>query len=62
MNTLLPLAEKIRGHWLIKNQVHWVKDVICNEDKSKIKDRQTARNLLFLYTIIMNSLGILILA
>jgi hypothetical protein len=38
---LLPseiFAEKIRGHWLIENQVHW----IFNEDKSKIKDQQTA--------------------
>ena len=25
-------AAKIRGHWLIENQVHWVKDVIFNED------------------------------
>ena len=38
---LLPskkIAAKIRGHWLIENQVHW----IFNEDKSKIKDQQTA--------------------
>ena len=25
-------AAKIRGDWLIENQVHWVKDVIFNED------------------------------
>ena len=25
-------AARIRGHWLIENQVHWVKDVIFNED------------------------------
>jgi predicted transposase YbfD/YdcC len=31
-------AEKIRGHWLIENQVHW----IFNEDKSKIEERQAA--------------------
>ena len=34
---LLPskkIAAKIRGHWLIENQVHWVKDVIFNIDKS----------------------------
>ena len=28
------IAAKIRGHWLIENQVHWVKDVIFNIDKS----------------------------
>lgn len=48
------IAPKIRGHWLIENQVHWVKDVIFNEDKSKIRELQAARNLSLLYTIIMN--------
>ena len=47
-------AAKIRGHWLIENQVHWVKDVIFNEDKSKIRELQAARNLSLLYIIIMN--------
>jgi predicted transposase YbfD/YdcC len=48
------IAPKIRGHWLIENQVHWVKNVIFNEDKSKIRELQAARNLSLLYTIIMN--------
>ena len=48
------IAAKIRGDWLIENQVHWVKDVIFNEDKSKIRKLQAARNLSLLYTIIMN--------
>ncbi|MCL2937028.1 MAG: hypothetical protein MGU50_10815 [Trichodesmium sp. MAG_R02] len=39
---LKKIAAKIRGHWLIKNQVHWVKDVIFNEDKSKIRELQAA--------------------
>ena len=54
---LLPskkIAAKIRGHWLIENQVHWVKDVIFNEDKSKIRELQAGRNFSLLYTIIMN--------
>ena len=50
----IKIAAKIRGHWLIENQVHWVKDVIFNEDKSKIRELQAARNLSLLYTIIMN--------
>ena len=25
-------AEVIRGHWLIENRLHWVKDVTLNED------------------------------
>jgi len=48
------IAAKIRGHWLIENQVHWVKDVIFNEDKSKIRELQADRIFSLLYTIIMN--------
>ena len=50
----IKIAAKIRGHWLIENQVNWVKNVIFNEDKSKIRELQAARNLSLLYTIIMN--------
>lgn len=28
----------IRGHWGIENRLHWVKDVIFNEDKNKIRE------------------------
>ena len=28
----LQFAEAIRGHWLIENRLHWVKDVTLNED------------------------------
>jgi predicted transposase YbfD/YdcC len=47
-------AEKIKGHWLIENQLHWVKDVIFGEDKLKIKDYQTSHNWSILISIIMN--------
>ena len=47
-------AVKIKNHWLIENQVHWVKDVIFGEDKLKIKDYKTAHNWSILISIIMN--------
>jgi predicted transposase YbfD/YdcC len=47
-------AEKIQEHWLIENQVHWVKDVIFNEDKSKIKRREVAAKLSLFVTLILN--------
>jgi predicted transposase YbfD/YdcC len=47
-------AQKIKNHWLIENQLHWVKDVIFGEDKLKIKDYQTAHNWSILISIIMN--------
>lgn len=30
-------AKGIRGHWSIENRLHWVKDVMQNEDKAAIK-------------------------
>ena len=38
-------AEGIRGHWYIENKLHYVKDVIMNEDTSGIKDETAACNL-----------------
>ena len=31
-------AEAIRGHWGIENRNHYVRDVSCDEDKSRIRD------------------------
>jgi len=47
-------AERIKGHWLIENQVHWVKDVIFNEDKSRIKELNVADKFSLLITLSMN--------
>ncbi|NES25826.1 MAG: ISAs1 family transposase [Symploca sp. SIO3E6] len=29
-------AQGIRGHWGIENRLHWVKDVVLDEDSSRI--------------------------
>ena len=47
-------AQKIQEHWLIENQVHWVKDVIFNEDKSRIKNKEVAGKFSLLVTLILN--------
>ncbi|AKV67577.1 Mobile element protein [Microcystis panniformis FACHB-1757] len=47
-------AKIIRGHWKIENQLHWVKDVIFEEDKSEISDFQAASNWSILTTIGLN--------
>jgi predicted transposase YbfD/YdcC len=31
-------AAAIRGHWGIENQNHYVRDVSCDEDRSRIRD------------------------
>lgn len=34
--------EGIRGHWSIENRLHYVKDVVMNEDRANMKNKQTA--------------------
>ena len=46
--------QRIRGHWRIENQIHWVKDVILNEDKMKIHQIQATTNFSILKTIVLN--------
>lgn len=38
------LANCIRKHWTIENELHWSLDVAFNEDKCKIKDKNAAAN------------------
>jgi predicted transposase YbfD/YdcC len=52
-------AAKIRGHWSIENQLHWVKDVILGEDNWPIRQFQAATNVSVLRTIALNLLRIL---
>lgn len=47
-------AQKIRGHWKIENQLHWVKDVIFKEDTLPLTDFQAISNLSILQTIALN--------
>ncbi len=55
-------AQKIRGHWPIENQLHWVKDVIFKEDTLPLTDFQAVSNFSIIQTIALNlfrSLGFL---
>lgn len=38
------LADKIRKHWSIENQLHWVLDVAFGEDAQRIRDARGAQN------------------
>ena len=42
---LCVLADAIRGHWRIENQLHWTLDVTFNEDQSRHRKGQGARNM-----------------
>jgi predicted transposase YbfD/YdcC len=52
-------ATQIRGHWLIENQLHWVRDAIFKEDLSPISHFQAVTNLSILLTIAINLLRFL---
>jgi predicted transposase YbfD/YdcC len=32
------MGDVIRGHWGIENRQHYVRDVTCDEDRSRIRD------------------------
>lgn len=42
------LAEAVRGHWKIENELHWSLDVTFREDDSRIRGRRQAANLSWL--------------
>ncbi len=48
------LAKALRRHWEIENSVHWVLDVIFNEDHCRIRDRNAVQNFSLLRKIAIN--------
>lgn len=46
----------IRGHWGIENRLHWVKDVVLNEDDSTIRMGNAPGNLSIIRAIALNVL------
>jgi predicted transposase YbfD/YdcC len=38
-------ASAVRGHWRIENSLHWVLDVVYNEDQSRTRQRRLTDNL-----------------
>ena len=39
------MGARIRSHWGIENSLHWVLDVTFGEDRSRVRDRNSAANL-----------------
>jgi predicted transposase YbfD/YdcC len=37
------LADIVRGHWTIEDQLHWVRDVTFDEDRSQVRTRNGPR-------------------
>lgn len=49
-------AQGIRGHWGIENSLHWVKDVVFEEDSSTIRQGNAPANLSIIRAIALNIL------
>ena len=43
--TAIELNQGIRGHWQIENTLHWTKDVVFQEDRSKIRTGNAPENM-----------------
>jgi len=39
------LADIIRGHWTIEDRLHWVRDVVFDEDRSQVRTRNGPRTM-----------------
>jgi predicted transposase YbfD/YdcC len=48
------VAKSIREHWHIENSLHWCLDVVFNEDQSRARARNAAKNLGILRAICLN--------
>jgi predicted transposase YbfD/YdcC len=51
------LAESIRDHWQIENNLHWSLDVIFREDKLRYRHKVGAQNLSTIRKIVLGTLG-----
>jgi predicted transposase YbfD/YdcC len=50
------MAESVRGHWAIENALHWVLDIACREDDSRIRKGHAPENFSRLRHIAWNLL------
>lgn len=49
------IAEGIRSHWGIENSLHWVLDVVFNEDQSRMRAGHAAENMNTIRKIALNT-------
>jgi len=50
------LLEATQHHWAIENSFHWVMDVTFGEDRSRIRNGESAENMAVVRTIALNLL------
>jgi hypothetical protein len=53
------LAALVRGHWGIENRLHWVRDVVCGEDASRIHTGKAPQVMAVFRNLAISFLGLL---
>lgn len=48
--------DKVRQHWTVENQLHWVLDVYFGEDRSRKRDKNSAQNFALIRKMALNLL------
>ncbi|WP_442947545.1 ISAs1 family transposase [Nostoc sp.] len=54
IRSAVDFAYGIRGHWGIENRLHWVKDVVFDEDNLTIRTRNAPVNLSIVRLLALN--------
>ena len=52
------LLSNIREHWGIENKLHWVLDIVFNDDQSRIRKGNAPRNMAIIKKAVLNLLQI----
>jgi predicted transposase YbfD/YdcC len=47
-------AQRIRDHWQVENNLHWVKDVVLGEDKAPLCAGHALTNFAIIRTLVVN--------
>jgi predicted transposase YbfD/YdcC len=50
------LAEHVRAHWSVENNLHWVLDIAFNEDQSRVRIGNAAQNFTLIRHLCLNIL------
>lgn len=51
------IASAVRAHWSVENRLHWVLDVVFNEDGSRVRKKNAGQNMALIRHITLNMLS-----
>ena len=51
------IAQAVRAHWMVENNLHWTLDVVFNEDLSRVRKNHAGENMAIVRHIVINMLN-----